>query len=287
MVTDQQTNIVYFSDLLRTDTRFAETCKRISAILNKHHIKYGFLNDTKDIWCRDYMPVQKGINDIIQFRYEPSYLKDDPDIQSDPKEVCASNNLKPIFSNINLDGGNVIKWSDKVIISDRIYSENPEYGDKSQLISELEKLFEAQIIILPSIHTEETGHADGMVRFYNSDTILINDLEEEYKYWSKGMKRVLQDYKLKHINVPFINFKDKKHPLSAIGCYLNFLEVSNLIVLPIFDVTGNEDKLVSDLFKSIYPDRIIETININEIGSCGGLMNCISWNVYSPFILKQ
>lgn len=279
MITDHQTNTVYFSDLLRTDQRFAESCFRITNILEKHQIKYGFLYDTKDIWCRDYMPIQKNVNDFVQFRYEPSYLKDDPDLQSDPKMVCLSNNIHPNISKINLDGGNVIRWTNKVIISDKIYSENPEYSDKSQLISELEKLFEGEVIIIPHIHSEETGHADGMVRFYNSDTILVNNLEEEYKYWSKGMRKALQDHKLKHINIPFFNYKVRKHPLSAIGCYVNFLEVSNIIILPIFDVTGNKDKEAYDLFKSIYPDRIVETININEIGKDGGLMNCISWNI--------
>jgi agmatine deiminase len=145
VITDQETNIVFFSDLLRTDPRFTETCLRITSILDKHQIKYGFLKDTKDIWSRDYMPIQKSINEFIQFRYEPSYLEDDPDHQSDPKIVCATNNQKPKYSKINLDGGNVIRWSDKVIMSDKIYSENPEYSDKSKLISELERLFEAQV----------------------------------------------------------------------------------------------------------------------------------------------
>lgn len=279
MIKDKDTNFVYFSDLLRTDQRFTESCYRITAILEKHQIKYGFLYDTKDIWCRDYMPIQKNINDFVQFRYEASYLKDDPDLKSDPKIVCLANNIHPDFSKINLDGGNVIRWTNKVIISDKIYSENPEYTKKSKLISEIENLFDAEVIIIPHIHSEETGHADGMVRFYNSDTILVNDLEEEYMYWSKGMRKVLLDHKLKHINVPSFDFKVKKHTLSAIGCYVNYLEVSNIIILPIFDASGNRDKEVYDLFKSIYPDRIVETININEIGNFGGLMNCISWNI--------
>jgi agmatine deiminase len=279
MVIDQETNLVYFSELLQSDDRFTETCDRITSILDKHQIKYDFLKDTKDIWCRDYMPIQKGINDYIQFRYEPSYLKYEPGLQSFPKVVCASNNFIPIVSNINLDGGNVIKGSDKVIISDKIYTENPEYQSKYELISEIERLLETKVIVIPHIHSDETGHADGLVRFYNSNTILVNNLEEEFKYWRKGMEKVINQWNLKYINIPFYTFKNKKHPLSAIGCYLNFLEVSDLIILPVFDIPGNKDREVYDLFRSLYPQKTIETININAIAQFGGLMNCISWNL--------
>ena len=56
MVTDSFTNIVYFSSLL------PEKCPILNAHiteeLQKWGIAYGYLTGTKDIWCRDYMPVQ-------------------------------------------------------------------------------------------------------------------------------------------------------------------------------------------------------------------------------------
>jgi agmatine deiminase len=60
---------------------------------------------------------------------------------------------------------------------------------------------------------------------------------------------------------------------------VNFLEIGQLILLPIFEIKGNHDKEVIDLFNKIYPERIIEPININEIGVFGGLLNCISWTI--------
>ena len=48
---------------------------------------------------------------------------------------------------------------------------------------------------------------------------------------------------------------------------------------PVFDVPGNKDKEVYNLIKDVYPDRIVETINFNEIGVHGGLLNCTTWTI--------
>ena len=47
---------VYMSEKLMT--KFPDACNRLIGILEKHSVKYAFLKGTKDIWCRDYMPVQ-------------------------------------------------------------------------------------------------------------------------------------------------------------------------------------------------------------------------------------
>lgn len=279
MVIDSETNIVYLSETLKSDQIFAETCNRITGILDKHQIRYDFLKATKDIWARDYMPIQKDSNEFIQFRYEPSYLLGDLSHQSDTKFVCEANKIKPTFSNINLDGGNVIKWYNKVMITDRIYSENPEYKDKNKLVSEIEKLLETEVIIIPQIKSDFTGHADGLVRFYDDKIIIGNDLAFEYDYWVKGMKKLLAKYGFEYINIPFFEYKVKKYPDSAIGCYMNFLEIGDLLIFPIFESPKNKDQEAVDLIKSLYPQKQIELININEIAKYGGLMNCITWTI--------
>ena len=65
--------VVYMSELLKTN--YPETCSRLIKILEMHDVKYAFLKGTKDIWCRDYMPIQTESGKFIQFKYDPSYLK--------------------------------------------------------------------------------------------------------------------------------------------------------------------------------------------------------------------
>ncbi len=287
MIPEKDTNIVYFSKLLKDDYEYAPACNRIIEILQKHEIKYGFLESTSDIWARDYMPIQKGVNDFIQFRYEPSYLQDDLDIQSDPKVILKANGLKATFSDINLDGGNVIKSKEKVIITTRIFEEN--FGrdklsqitskDKNKLIDQLENLFEARVFLIPDITGDMTGHADGHVRFINENKILVNNLENEFKYWRTGFEKMIKQSGLDYIEIPWYEIDDEENPLSAIGTYVNYLEIGNLIVFPVFETKGNEDADALDVISNAFPDRIIETININEIANEGGLLNCISWTI--------
>jgi agmatine/peptidylarginine deiminase len=123
-----------------------------------------------------------------------------------------------------------------------------------------------------------TGHADGMVRFVNKNTILGNDLAKEYKYWREGMQRVIEKFGLRYIDVPFItDIKDPKYPLSAIGIYVNYLELNNLIVLPVFG--REEDKQALEIIQKAFPDKIVETINYDKVAQEGGLLNCTTWGV--------
>ena len=111
MIKGQQTNKVYFSSQLIT-RGYESTYKRILSVLEKHGIKNGLLQGSNDIWCRDYMPIQLEKERFVQFRYEPSYLKEYLELQSDTRAVCNENRINPKFSKINLDSGNVVNWTD-------------------------------------------------------------------------------------------------------------------------------------------------------------------------------
>ncbi len=286
MITDQETNFVYFSEQL-IEKGFETEYNKIVSILEKYKIGHGLLKGTKDIWCRDYMPIQVDKDKFVQFEYEPWYLNDTEEhkkSKSNPKEVCDNINIQPIFSNINLDGGNVVKSHKKTILNERLFEENPKFI-KTQIVEKLNKLFDSEIIIIPQINkaNDTFGHADGMVRIYNSNTILVNELENEFEYWSKGILKTIKDNNFKYIEIPWFEenrkgFK-KEYPDSAIGLYINFLEVGNLIIIPKFRIEGNRDDETYMIFKKHYPDKIIEQVEINEIAKFGGLLNCMTWNI--------
>ena len=270
--------IVFMSELLKRD--YPDTCGRLVEILQRHQVNFKFLKGTEDIWCRDYMPVQNRYGKLIQFRYEPSYLTEKEEWKksiSDVEKVCQLNNLTPEPSKINLDGGNVLICDDRAIISKRIYEENPDLT-KEYIDSELERLLECEVIMIPAYAKkyDMTGHADGMVRFVDRNTIIGNKLENEFANWRKEMQEVIAKYNLKYIDVPLLtDMKDRKHPLSAQGVYVNFLEVNNLIVLPIFG--RPEDDEVIKIMKETFPDRVIEPIDYNDVALEGGLVNCTTW----------
>jgi len=278
MITDAQTDFVYFSGLI--EEKFPESWKMIKSILDKHNIDYGLLDGTRDIWARDYMPVQTDVNRFVQFRYEAPYLNREPEKHTRPLEVLQANQIRAELSDIIVDGGNIIRGSNKVIMTNRIYKDNPDI-EKNELTKKLEEQLQTEVLIIPAITDDETGHADGHVRFIDDRTLLVNELKHEYLYWQEGFKKMIRESRLEYVEMPWFEKKFKDEPLSAIGIYVNYLEIGNLIVFPIFDFTGSKDQQALDVIKKAFPEKIIEPVKINEIGLKGGLMNCISWTIKS------
>lgn len=97
-----------------------------------------------------------------------------------------------------------------------------------------------------------------------------------YKYWQNGMKKVIEQYGLEYIDIPFItDIKDPKHPGSAAGIYVNYLELKSLIVMPVYN--RPEDTQVYNILKETFPNKAIETIDYNDVALEGGILNCSTW----------
>ena len=74
MITDELTDTVYTSTLLKQ--RFPELHRSISAILKKERVHLIEIDYTKDIWCRDYMPVQVlEVNRIYKLMFQFGFNK--------------------------------------------------------------------------------------------------------------------------------------------------------------------------------------------------------------------
>lgn len=275
---EMDTQIVYLSALFAF--QYPETCRRLTDILSKHNIPFVFLKGTKDIWCRDYMPIQTPSGNLIQFKYEPSYLNDPQysESRSDVKYVDEVNGIKPIFSEINLDGGNVVMYGNKAIITDRIYSENPNIS-REDLRKQLAEILECQIIIIPALAKsyDFTGHADGMIRFVDENTVIGNELSNDSPTFQNNMKRAMRLANLNYIEFPYFNYEVKDNYDHAIGVYLNYLEVGDLIILPVFGVPGNRDAEALAKLKEVFPNKKIETIDYNDVALTGGILNCTTW----------
>lgn len=239
--------------------------------LAAHDVPYALLEGTWDVWVRDFMPVRTGSGKLVSFRYEPSYLKNDPDLITDfRKDLAPQLSLAVTYSNINLDGGNVVfsPSRTRVLISDRVFSENPEYPP-AVLVRELSKLLEAEVLLIPSLKSDMTGHADGMARFLDDRTVLCNRPLSSYGFEQK-VKRSVRAYGLNAVDFPFV----PTGRISAVGCYLNYLETEQAVFLPVFGIEQDAEATVSA--QQIFHKEIV-TVNIREIARQGGCLNCISW----------
>ena len=261
----------YFASLLQTNPIYQPAADRLLAALYSAGEEYRLLDGTHDIWLRDFMPVQIRDGSFVSFRYEPSYLENEPELRSNFKnDLSLQFPFSVVYSDINLDGGNVVfsPSKEKAVISDRILKENPNYT-QAQLIKTLKRQLKAQIILIPSLKNDMTGHADGMIRFVDENTVIGNCVPSKNGL-EQRIKTVLQDYGINVIDFPYFSSSNN----SAIGCYLNFLETERYIFMPVF---GNElDGKAIASAKGIFTKMIVP-ININEIAKEGGVLNCISW----------
>jgi len=73
MITDSQTNKLYLADCL--PEKQPAFYSRFKSVLEKCNILPEFLPNTKDIWVKDYMPIQIDTNSFVQFVYNPDYLQ--------------------------------------------------------------------------------------------------------------------------------------------------------------------------------------------------------------------
>ncbi len=261
--------MLYFSSLLKAP-QYRPAADRISAALKEENVSFSYIENTKDIWLRDFMPVKTKSGKYISFRYEPSYLENDANLRTNYRDIENAVPVKVAFSDINLDGGNVVfsPSKEKVIISNRVFLENPD-RQENELQAELEKLLEAEVIIIRSLLLDTTGHADGMVRFADESTVIGNRPKNK-----KGLEYDIKAELKKHgISVEDFPYYDSSG-ISAVGSYLNFLEAEKVIFLPVFG-DAMDGEAISEA-QRLFSKKIVP-VRCEEIAQNGGCLNCISW----------
>lgn len=276
MIRDNETNLLYLADCLpKKNPVFANEFKQL---LDYNGINFNYLPNTKDIWAVDYMPVQLSLNSFVNFIYSPDYLQTKAGLKtiSDVPKILKEIGVTEINSDIVLDGGNVIKGNDTVILCDKVFSENPHYRE-NDLIKKLEETFNVdRVIFLPTHKSDFTGHADGMVRFINDNTVLINKYVKEDQQFQLCVRMALHNAGLNVIELPYNPYKNITND-DAAGIYINYLEMDGLIIVPTFSI--KEDDQVVQILEQLFPTKKILNIDSSEIAKKGGILNCISWNI--------
>ncbi len=239
---------IYISTLL--PRQYPSDAETLFTALAAHDVPYALLDGTRDVWVRDFMPVRTGSGKLVSFRYEPSYLRDCPELRTDfLRDIAPQLALTPLYSDINLDGGNVVfsPSGARVLISDRVFSENPEYPSAA-LVHELSELLEAEVLIIPSLCNRPLSSCG----------------------FEQQVKRAVQDCGLDAVDFPFV----PTGGVSAVGCYLNYLETERVVFLPVFGI--EQDAEAETSARQLFSKEIVP-VNIREIAQQGGCLNCISW----------
>ena len=232
-----------------------------------------------DIWMRDFtfMNMVKP----VMFRYSAAgqgNSQNDADVVQEAfAALVEESNL--IFSETDLinDGGNYVDdYAGNVVLSKKFLRDN----NLTEEVARKKITALTNVKNISFIEADEQGgleHADGVVSFVDTNTLIINSYPEDKVYSQKlkaDLKAGLPDVKIHEIITPYdgSNIYDKRFG-SACGLYTNTLVTPERIYFPQFGIP--EDKIALDKIRAITSREVIPVMS-NQVCHMGGGVRCMS-----------
>lgn len=279
MITDWQTDSVHFSALL--PARHPDLWSRLVAVLDAAGVPHRLIEGTRDIWVRDFMPVQAAAAEFVLFHYGPDYLCGHEHLVTPDearRQVPPGGKLRRC--DINLDGGNVVASTKLAILTDKVYKENPGQ-DRNRLLAELAEVLRAGVVVVPKEPYDVIGHADGVVRFVEEGVVVVNDFSEVDPGYGGRLETTLRRHGLAVELLPHFRVEEEDDGIpSAVGNYVNFLRVGRLVVVPVYGVP--QDDLACKTLERLLPRASVVPLRCEGLAREGGVLNCVAWTTRSP-----
>lgn len=277
MVPDWRTNQVFFSE--QFPARYPTLWQALREILRRHSIPFHLVAGTNDIWVRDFLPVQVREGRFAKLRYQPDYLRGFPDLVTGNEVLAHLPQLGECpMSELVVDGGNLVGSQKIVILTDKVFRENPSHSPAT-IVSALRTLLEVeQLIVIPADPYDEIGHADGVLRFLDEDTVAVNDYSAVNPDYGRQLSDVLGRHGVRIEELPhFVENHEQDGISSAVGNYVNFLRVQDLVIVAAYGRA--EDAELAQRLTDLLPGTAIVPLPCLELAREGGVLNCVSWTV--------
>lgn len=273
---------IYTSPLLRTSRETFETAQELFSALDCLGIEHHELNNTKDYWCRDYMPVLLSDFGLYgTYRYCPDYLWDKTSNRkyiTNQSEAIRDLYIGKCGMDIIFDGGNFVN-NGKIIMTDKIIAEN-SHLTATQLIERLHSILLYEIILLPWDMSDPFGHADSMVAPLSDGRLLVNNFCQTAKGRMKDFYRRM--IKILDANFELVELSYDCKLEKDSWCYLNFLKVPGAVLLPCLSKYAkiDNDLAAIERFGELFPNDEIIPIYSKPLTERGGALHCVTWEYY-------
>ena len=282
IVNDKDTNFVYISDKLKEF--YPRTYTRLTKLFNKMEIEWGVIEGTKDIWIRDYMPIQTSNDSFVVYNYNPDYLKDSgKEYLTDSRTIVDGvlDNYNKRYYDITLDGGNIVTCAGNRVLTDKVFQENGKNKYDSEFCEYICEVLNSRVIYLPwhcdnpqEPNADVYGHADGLIHWAGDNRVLMSNHRDFSPEEADEIKYRLETVGFKVIEMLF----DVPNPNKDFNwAYINYLEVGNKIIVPTFGIP--EDKQALKYIREANPDSIVRGFRMRNIAKEGGAIHCITWNI--------
>ncbi|MBO7496201.1 MAG: agmatine deiminase family protein [Salinivirgaceae bacterium] len=278
--TDRNTNIVFLSKCLKKES--PSFFSSLTELMDEMGIRWSLLESTRDIWVRDFMPIQLSENEFIKYKYAPDYLRGDDEHTTDCKDACKALDINYRETKLIIDGGNIVPCGDYYVMTNKVFTENGKRKNDMQFKQLLEKELGRQVIIIPwhqigdanDPNTDVYGHSDGFVKWCGGNKVLMSNHRDTDAREADAIRRILESY---GFEVTEMLFDVEKPNPDWNWAYINFLQVGNKIIMPSFEI--DEDKQALEYVHNAFPDCDVRQIDMRDIAEKGGALHCITWNI--------
>ena len=274
MLTDHLTNTVFLSDWLSKECSILY--QSLTKTLRDNAVDYQILANTNDIWCRDYMPIQTDEKRFVSYKYNPDYLQAQHKRRyiTDAKKVRNVDFLQQaetVELDLVLDGGNVVKCGNKIVMTEKVFVENKEMS-RNEVQRLLEETFRCEIVFLPWDEQEIYGHSDGLIHYLGDNRVLMTNYGDFDKSFAQNFLRILE----KHFDVKTLKYNVEKTDKNS-WAYINFLQVGSLVLVPQLGIP-EDDQALQQIAEAMPQCKVVGVPALEAVRK-GGALNCISWNI--------
>ena len=277
MIPDWETNAVVFAASLPGE--FPTLWGRLESALEGNGVRPRLVEGTKDVWVRDFLPVQADHDRFVKFRFAPAYLRGFEHLLTG-EEICQRIPFlgRPQFAAIRLDGGNLVASRSLAVLTERVYRDNPGWrrADFRKALCEL--LAVKECLFIPVEPGDLFGHADGMLRFLDERTVVVNDYARVHPGYGRRLNSVLTRAGLRLETLPYFPEPTAEGGVpSCVGNFVNYLRVGNLVLIPSYG--RPEDEPARQRLQGMVPTCTVVPVECAGLARRGGGLHCASWSV--------
>lgn len=226
---------------------------------------------------RDVMPVQIAPGRFVLFR--SGSFSEKRRLFSAVRQAGMAGEFERIFpdvevevSSIRLEGTQISMHDGIALVSDKVLWDNRN-RKSMEIIVGLEQLLERRIIIVPSLHSDDTGSLAGFLRMGPEQTVLIQESVALDTAFRRRLESQFKRLKLSSVLLPDPQpLAQRRHPCGYIG----YLQFGPAIYFPIF---GNEktDARAIEWMAKLYPESDCTLLNPSPFGGYNGWVFLQTW----------
>lgn len=279
-------NTIYFSRKFKD--KYPHIARVIEKELKANGVKPKWLDQTNDIWVRDFMPLQVNDTYFIHYTYYPDYLMrslEDRASITNPirleQTLLVCQGKVVVNLPLILDGGNAVITDRHVIMTEKVLEENNRdiYSNITAVSNQIRKKMKLEPLFIHWNKKEKFGHTDWLVRYLGGPTNMVIVATNEEMTMDASLSAIKKLNEAQCYDVR--EFKLDK-PTKNSWAYLNFVQVNDIILMPTVAESENDQEAsekLYKLFKEAGQEVKVIKIDCQDLIKSGGALHCVSWNI--------